>query len=168
MEVKYEKHYILSEFGEENQKIIQNTKILIVGIGGIGCQVLTQLALNGFENIGLCEYDIVSMSNLHRQFIYTLEDAEQKREKINCAEKYILERNKINITKHSLKISNKNVKHIIKDYSIVIDCTDNMYTRYVLNDACVLNNKVYVYIYYEFFVIKDRVVNFIINNIVFN
>ena len=52
MEVKYEKHYILSEFGEKNQKLIQNTKILIVGIGGIGCQVLTQLAVNGFENIG--------------------------------------------------------------------------------------------------------------------
>ena len=85
MEVKYEKHYILSEFGEKNQKLIQNTKILIVGIGGIGCQVLTQLAVNGFENIGLCEYDIVNKNNLHRQFIYTLEDADQKREKINCA-----------------------------------------------------------------------------------
>ena len=145
MEVKYEKHYILSNFGEENQKIIQNTKILIVGIGGIGCQVLTQLALNGFENIGLCEYDIVNTSNLHRQFIYTLEDAENKREKIECAEKYILERNNINISKYSLKISNKNVNKIIKDYSIIIDCTDNMYTRYVLNDACVLSNKVYVF-----------------------
>ena len=145
MEVKYKKHYILSEFGEENQKLIQNTKILIVGIGGIGCQVLTQLALNGFENIGLCEYDIVSKSNLHRQFIYTLEDAEQKREKINCAEKYILERNKINITKHSLKITNKNVKNIINDYTIIIDCTDNMYTHYVLNDACALIYKVYIF-----------------------
>ena len=145
MEVKYEKHLILSEFGEENQNLIQNTKILIVGIGGIGCQVLTQLALNGFENIGLCEYDIVSMSNLHRQFIYTLADAEMEREKIDCAEKYILERNKINITKHSLKITNKNAKHIIQDYQIIIDCTDNMYTRYVLNDACALTNKVYVF-----------------------
>ena len=145
MEVKYEKHYILSDFGEENQKLIENTKILIVGIGGIGCQVLTQLALNGFENIGICDFDIVSKSNLHRQFIYTLEDADQKREKINCAEKYILDRNIINISKHSLKITNKNVKNIIKDYDIIIDCTDNMYTRYVLNDACVLSNKVYVF-----------------------
>ena len=145
MEVKYEKHYILSEFGEKNQKLIQNTKILIVGIGGIGCQVLTQLAVNGFENIGLCEYDIVNKNNLHRQFIYTIEDAEYKREKIECAEKFILERNNINISKHSLKITNKNAKHIIKDYTIIIDCTDNMYTRYVLNDACVLTNKVYVF-----------------------
>ena len=145
MEVKYEKHYILSEFGEKNQKLIQNVKILIVGIGGIGCQVLTQLALNGFENIGLCEYDIVNINNLHRQFIYTIEDAIKKREKIICAEKYILERNKINIVKHSLKITNKNVKNIIKDYEIIIDCTDNIYSRYVLNDACVLNKKIYIF-----------------------
>ena len=145
MEIKYKNHILLSEFGEKNQKLIQNCKILIVGIGGIGCQVLTQLALNGFENIGICDYDIVSFSNLHRQFIYTLEDAEQEREKITCAEKYILERNKINITKHSLKITNKNIKNIIESYTIIIDCTDNIYTRYIINDACVIYKKVYVF-----------------------
>lgn len=145
MENKYEKHLILSEFGENNQKLIKNTTVLIVGIGGIGCQVLTQLALNGFENIGICDFDIVSKSNLHRQFIYTLDDAENKREKIECAQKFILERNNINISKYSLKITNKNVNKIIKDYEIIIDCTDNIFTRYILNDACYLSNKVYIF-----------------------
>lgn len=145
MDLKYSKHLILSEFGEKNQNIIKNYKILIIGIGGIGCQVLTQLALNGFENIGICDYDIVSTSNLHRQFIYTINDATEKKLKIDCAEKYILERNLINIEKYNLKITNNNIKQVIENYEMIIDCTDNINTRYILNDACVIYNKIYVF-----------------------
>ena len=144
MSSRYNKQLILSEFGIENQDKIKNIKVLIIGIGGIGCPVVTYLSSMGFENIGIVDHDIVELSNLHRQFIYKEGDIGLL--KVDCAEKFCKKRNSnVKIIKYADKLTNKNTIDLLLDYDIIVDCTDNIFTRYTVNDACVLLGKAYIF-----------------------
>ena len=141
---RYDKQLILSEFGETSQNKIKNAKVLIIGIGGIGNPVLMYLSSMGFENIGIIEYDTIEVSNLHRQVIYKESDIGLS--KISCAVNFCQERNSnVKIKIYSLKITNSIALTIISQYDIIIDCTDNIFTRYIINDACVLLKKPYFF-----------------------
>ena len=141
---RYNKQLILSEFGEENQAKIKNIKVLIIGVGGIGCPVVMYLSAMGFENIGIIDDDIVELSNLHRQLIYKEGDIGLL--KVDCAAKFCKKRNSnVNITTHIHKITNKNAFELFEQYDVIVDCTDNIFTRYTINDACVLLGKTYIF-----------------------
>jgi len=144
MESRYTKQLILPEFGETSQKKIKTAKVLIIGIGGIGNPVLMYLSSMGFETIGIVEYDTIELSNLHRQVIYKESDIGLS--KLSCAIKFCKERNSnITIKMYALKITNSIALTIISQYDIIIDCTDNIFTRYIINDACVLLKKPYFF-----------------------
>lgn len=121
-------------------KDLSTLKALIVGSGGLGSPAAFSLALAGVKNIGLVDSDIVEISNLNRQILHStsrigmpkVESAEMFLKKINSG---------IDIEKHHMRFSNKNALEIIKDYDIIIDGVDNLPTRYLLNDACVLAGK---------------------------
>ena len=141
---RYNKQLILSEFGEINQLKIKDAKVLVIGIGGIGCPVLIYLSSMGFEKIGIIDDDIVELSNLHRQIIYKESDIGLL--KIDCAVDYCVERNSnVDIQKYPIKLTNKNALEIFEHYDAIIDCTDNIFTRYTANDACVILEKPYIF-----------------------
>tara|TARA_B110000008_G_scaffold272680_1_gene305769 strand:- start:133 stop:1113 length:981 start_codon:yes stop_codon:yes gene_type:complete len=141
---RYEKQIILPMIGNENQLKFKNSKIIIIGLGGIGCPVLSYLSSMGFMNISILDYDKVELSNLHRQIIYTENDISKF--KTECAKQFCIDRNSlINIKEYNVKITNNNSLKILENYDIIVDCTDNIYTRYVINDACVILNKKYFF-----------------------
>ena len=141
---RYSRHLNLPEVGLDGQKKIKDSKVLIVGMGGLGNPVSLYLAAAGVGTIGLVDFDVVDVSNLQRQVLFgvdqknksKLESATERLKKLNPHTKYIL---------HKVALSSENALDIIKDYDIVIDGTDNFPTRYLVNDACVLLGKPNVY-----------------------
>ena len=132
---RFEKQIILKKVGIAGQKKIKNSKVLIIGMGGLGCPLFTYLASAGVGNIGIIDNDKVELSNLNRQTLFNLSDigklkvvqAKIKIEKVNKT---------IKIKKFTEKIKKKNIKNIIKNYEIICDGTDNFDTRYLINDEC--------------------------------
>lgn len=144
LETYYQRQIILPEVGKEGMEKLNSAKVLVVGAGGLGSTVLEQLCGSGVGNLGIVDSDTVSYSNLHRQSLYTEEEIGEY--KVFCASRRLLKRNphcKINVYPQSLHI--KNAIQLIEPYDIVVDCTDNYSTRYLINDACVLLNKPFVY-----------------------
>jgi adenylyltransferase/sulfurtransferase len=140
---RFEKQIILKKIGISGQKKIRNSNVLIVGIGGLGCPLLTYLSSAGISNIGIVDYDKVELSNLNRQTLFNSSDVGKfkvTQAKIKIKKIY----NKINIKTFRTKISNKNINKIFKDYEIICDGTDNYDTRYLINDQCKKNKKVLI------------------------
>ena len=141
---RYNRHLLLSEIGFEGQCKLINAKVLIVGVGGLGSPAAIYLAASGIGTIGIVEFDKVDISNLQRQIIYNTKSigiskalmASEKIKDINPDCKVIL---------HEEALCKKNVLHIFGDYDYIIDATDNLATRYLINDACVLLKKTYIY-----------------------
>ena len=141
---RYQRQILLKGFGLEGQHKLLQSKVLVVGAGGLGCPVLQYLAAAGVGNIGIVDEDIVSITNLHRQILFTVDDiglpkafiAKERLAKLNP---------EITIIDYNERLSTRNALAIIKDYDIVIDATDNFSSRYLINDACVLLNKPIVY-----------------------
>ena len=132
---RFEKQIILKNVGVAGQKKILNAKVLIIGIGGLGCPLLTYLAASGVGTIGIVDPDKVEISNLNRQTLFTSSDigkykVDQAKSSINKIN------NKIKIKIFKKKITSKNIKSIIKDFDIICDGTDNFETRYLINDEC--------------------------------
>jgi len=141
---RYQRQMLLPGFGEKGQKKISESKILIIGAGGLGCPALQYLAAAGVGTIGIVDHDIISLNNLQRQVLYTTDDIGFS--KAETAAKKLMRINpEINIVPYLLKLSNLNAISIIKNYDIVMDGTDNFPSRYMINDACVLLNKPLVY-----------------------
>ena len=137
---RFEKQIILKKIGLTGQKKIKNAKVLIIGIGGLGCPLLNYLASSGVCNIGIVDFDKVELSNLNRQILFNTSDigkfkVNQAKLKINKIYK------KIKIKTYKIKISDKNIDPIIKDFDIICDGTDNFNTRYLINDYCKKNKK---------------------------
>ena len=142
--LQYSCQLALPNFTRETQKQLLNARVLIVGLGGLGCPAAQYLASMGIGTLGIADYDIVSISNLHRQILYTYEEAGQQKSIV--ASKRLQKQNpNIHIISHSFEINAGNVFEIINNYDIVVDCTDNFDTRYLLTDACVLKDKPLVY-----------------------
>ena len=140
---RFNKQIILKKIGLAGQKRIKNAKVLIIGMGGLGCPLLTYLASSGVFNIGIVDHDKVELSNLNRQILFNTSDigkfkVNQAKSKINKIYK------KIKIKTFKIKISKKNIEPIIKNFDIICDGTDNFNTRYLINDYCKKNKKILI------------------------
>ena len=141
---KYIKQIMLPEVGLTGQEKIRDAKILIVGVGGLGTPVLTYLAAAGVGTIGIIDFDMINMSNLHRQIVFGENDIDKK--KINVAKERVEALHTTSkIVLHDEMLNENNAEKIIAHYDFVIDGCDNFLTRYIVNDTCVKLNKSLVY-----------------------
>ena len=140
---RYIAHIHLKKIGIFGQKKIINTKILIIGVGGLGSPVALYLASSGFQNIGIVDHDKVDISNLHRQILFNEEDV--KKFKVDAATKKLKKINsKIKIKKFCTKINSININKIAKKYDLIIDGTDSFRSKLLINDYCAKNKKILV------------------------
>lgn len=141
---RYNKHLMLREIGVKGQKRIIAAKVLIAGLGSLGAPVVQYLAAAGVGTIGIADFDEVSLENLQSQVIHGTRDVH--RPKTASAKDSIKAINpKVKIEIISEKLDSDNIAGIIEDYDIVVDCTDNYKSRYLINDACVLSGKPVVF-----------------------
>ncbi|MFU0784001.1 MAG: Molybdopterin or thiamine biosynthesis adenylyltransferase [Thermoanaerobacterium thermosaccharolyticum] len=139
---RYSRHIILKEVGAKGQQKILNSKVLIVGTGGLGAPAAMYLAAAGVGTIGLVDYDKVDLSNLQRQIIHRTKDI--GKDKVISGKETINEMNPdVNVITYHEWISSKNIIDIIndKDYDFIIDGTDNFPAKFLINDACVFMKK---------------------------
>jgi adenylyltransferase/sulfurtransferase len=143
-ETYFQRQLILPEIGIEGFEKLQASSVLVIGAGGLGCPVIEQLSSAGVGRIGIVDGDTVQYSNLHRQSLYTEQEIGEF--KVFCASKRILERNPhVRIEVYPQMLQRENALKMIGGYDIVVDCSDNYSTRYLVNDACVLLDKPFVY-----------------------
>jgi len=141
--LRYSKQIILKQVGILGQKRISSSKVLIVGMGGLGCPVALYLSSLGIKNIGIADHDKVEFSNLNRQILFNAKDIGKF--KVIQAKKFFQKVNKnIKINAYAKKILKKNIQNIISKYDIICDCSDNFTTRYLLNDFCLKNKKILI------------------------
>ena len=141
---RYARHFSLAAVGVEGQEKIKSARILCVGAGGLGSPVLLYLSALGLGHIGIVDADPVDLSNLQRQIIYTTQDLGHK--KTTASKARIRALNPfVKVTCHDEFLTTENALGIIQDYDLVIDCTDNFPTRYLVNDACFTLEKPYIY-----------------------
>lgn len=143
-EIRYSCQVALPGFGTQAQERLSTARVLVVGVGGLGCPAAQYLTAVGVGTIGIADYDVISLSNLHRQILYTPAEAGQKKVIVAC-EKLQQQNPQIKLVAHDVKITSANVMELVAQYDIVLDATDNFETRYLLNDACVLQHKPVVY-----------------------
>ena len=140
---KFEKQIILKKIGLAGQKKILSSNILVVGIGGLGCPLITYLASSGVGKIGIVDFDKVEISNLNRQTLFGINDLGKF--KVDVAKKKIkLINKKIKIIAFKKKLNSKNIKIISKKFDIICDGTDNFNSRYLINDYCLKHKKVLI------------------------
>ena len=140
---RFEKQIILKKIGISGQKKIEKAKVLIIGIGGLGCPLLAYLASSGICNIGLIDHDKVETSNLNRQILFNSSDL-GKYKVIQARAKIKKIYNKVKIKIFKKKITLDNIEAVIKNYDIICDGTDNFNTRYLINDYCKKNKKILI------------------------
>ena len=141
--LRYSKQIIMKQIGVLGQKRISLSKILIVGMGGLGCPLALYLGNLGVINIGIIDHDKVDFSNLNRQILFNTNDIGKF--KVIQAKKFLQRVNKkAKIKAYNEKIIKKNVQKIIRRYDIICDCSDNFNTRYLLNDFCLKNKKILI------------------------
>ncbi|RDI10471.1 HesA/MoeB/ThiF family protein [Flavobacterium sp. AG291] len=142
--LRYNRQMMLSGIGEAGQEKIQQTKVLVIGAGGLGCPVLQYLAAAGIGTLGIVDFDIVELHNLHRQILYN--DEQIGESKAVTAKKVLQKLNPgLNYNIYDRKLTGENAADLIRDFDMVIDGSDNFSTRYLVNDTCVLLNKPLVY-----------------------
>ena len=130
---KFSRQIILKDIGSIGQKKIKQSKVLIVGMGGLGCPVAEFLVRAGVGNIGIVDNDIVNISNIHRQSLYDTNDI--KNSKVKSAKNKLKRINQNTIIKtFNLRINKTNVSKVIKDYNYIVDGSDNFNTKFLLND----------------------------------
>ena len=142
--IRYHRQTILPGFGEQTQQKLLLAKVLVIGAGGLGCPALQYLVAAGIGTIGIVDDDTVSLSNLHRQVLYSVNDIGLP--KVMVAAKKLNALNpESNIITYEERLTVENALSIIPSYDIVLDGSDNFATRYLVNDACVLLGKPLVY-----------------------
>lgn len=141
---RYHRHLVLPEFGVKAQESLKKAKVLVVGAGGLGSPVLLYLAAAGIGNLGIVDSDTVDVTNLQRQVLFDEDDVNKK--KAVAAMAHLKKKNSL-IKYHVFdeRIVSNNAINILQQFELVIDCTDNFATRYLLNDACVLLNIPLIY-----------------------
>ena len=141
---RYSRHLIIPDVGMDGQKRLKNAKVLAVGAGGLGSPTLMYLAAAGVGTLGVVDFDVVDESNLQRQIIHGQSDigkpkAVSAKESINEINPFV------DVRLHEERLDSSNVLEIFADYDLIVDGTDNFATRYLVNDACVLLDKPYVW-----------------------
>lgn len=141
---RYQRHLTLPGFGKEGQEKLKGSSVLVVGSGGLGSPVLLYLAAAGVGTIGIVDFDQVDETNLQRQVLFQQNDIGQP--KALLAEQRIKALNPyIDVEVYETQLTSENALKIIEDYDLIIDGTDNFPTRYLINDACAILNKPYIY-----------------------
>lgn len=142
--MRYDRHLKLEGFGPAKQALLHNAAVLVIGAGGLGVPVLQYLTAMGVGKIGIVEHDTISITNLQRQVLY--HTAEQGQSKLFTAIKRLQQLNpEVEFIPHDTWLAPDNALSIFASYDVIIDCSDNFGTRYLVNDACVLLNKPFVY-----------------------
>lgn len=141
---RYQRQVILKEFGLAGQQKLLGAKVLVIGAGGLGCPVLQYLAAAGVGTIGIVDDDTVSLTNLHRQILYSVSDIGLSKAERSASMLQGLNPD-INIIPFSQRLTVENALQLIRSFDIIIDGTDNFSTRYMINDACVIAGKPLVY-----------------------
>ncbi len=132
---RFSRQIILKNIGTLGQKKIIKSKVLIIGMGGLGCSVAEFLTRAGVGNLGIIDFDNVDMTNIHRQSLYDIKDI--KKSKVTAAKKKIRKINpntKVNCYK--VKLNRNNIKNIAKKYDFIVDGSDNFKTKFLINDYC--------------------------------
>ena len=141
---RYSRHLIIPDVGVDGQKRLKNARVLAVGAGGLGSPTLLYLAAAGVGTIGILDFDVVDETNLQRQIIHGQSDVD--RPKAVSAAESIREINPyVEVVLHQERLDSSNAFRIFADYDLIVDGTDNFATRYLVNDACVLLGKPYVW-----------------------
>lgn len=141
---RYNRQIILPEIGEDGQYKLSKSKVLVIGAGGLGAAILPYLASAGVGEIGIVDDDVIEISNLHRQVIY--KTSAVGKFKVEEAKLMLSELNPlIKINAISEKLSGKNALILFEKYDIIVDATDNISIKYLINDACLATNKPMVY-----------------------
>jgi len=143
-EERYQRQINLNGFGIEGQQKLNQAKVLVVGAGGLGVPVLTYLNAMGVGTLGIVDADVVSLSNLHRQVLYT-EDMVGTSKVLAAKDQLLRQNSNTQIETYQTYLTVANAPDIIKEYDVIVDATDNFPTRYLINDACVIENKPFVY-----------------------
>jgi adenylyltransferase/sulfurtransferase len=130
--LRYNRHIVLPEIDIDGQTLLINSKVVIIGLGGLGCPVATYLASSGLGNLLLVDHDLVSLSNLNRQTLFTENDISKS--KVEAAENRLLHLNSdISISTNNSKVDQHFDSSMLKEYDLIIDCTDNFETRTLVN-----------------------------------
>src|SRR5512132_4684376 len=141
---RYSRHLIIPDVAMDGQKRLKNASVLLVGAGGLGAPNAMYLAAAGVGHLGLVDFDVVDASNLQRQVIHGTSDI--GRPKLESARDKIVEINpSVRVTLHETRLTSENARELIRGYDLVVDGSDNFPTRYLVNDACVLEGKPYVW-----------------------
>jgi molybdopterin/thiamine biosynthesis adenylyltransferase/rhodanese-related sulfurtransferase/molybdopterin converting factor small subunit len=141
---RYSRHLIMPEVTLEGQKKLKKAKVLCIGAGGLGSPMSLYLAAAGVGKLGLVDFDVVDLSNIQRQILYSTSDV--GRPKLEAARERLTQLNpEIEVVTHALRLSSWNALDLFAEYDIIADGTDNFPTRYLVNDACVLQGKPNVY-----------------------
>ncbi len=137
---RYARHIVLPEVGGPGQNKLKNAKVLVIGAGGLGAPLLQYLAAAGVGTIGICDEDIVSLSNLQRQIIHTMGFIGKP--KTASAAHFIEHLNpNVTVVQHDTRIDTKNVMALVSAYDVVADASDNFSTRFLVSDACYFAKK---------------------------
>jgi len=140
---RYSRQIILKDVGPIGQKKIINSKVLVVGAGGLGCPVIDYLSRAGVGNIGIVDNDKVNISNIHRQSLYNSKDVGEF--KVNSVkEKIKLINPQVKIKTFKERISKKNIEKIFKSYDFIVDGSDNFKTKFLLNKYCLYQKKILI------------------------
>jgi molybdopterin/thiamine biosynthesis adenylyltransferase len=141
---RYSRQIFIEDVGIEGQRALLNAKVLVIGAGGLGSVVLPYLAAAGVGTLGIVDFDKVEWHNLNRQIIH--KESSVGAYKVESAFSFLQDLNTtISIQKINMRLTSSNIEGIIKEYDIIIDCSDNFDTRYLVNDTCVYLDKVLVY-----------------------
>jgi adenylyltransferase/sulfurtransferase len=142
--LRYSRHLIIPEVGLEGQRRLKASRVLLVGAGGLGSPLGLYLAAAGVGHLGLVDFDLVDLTNLHRQVIHGTKDL--GRPKLDSARDRIADVNPhVHVETYDVRLTSQNALEILRGYDVVVDGTDNFPTRYLVNDACVLSGIPNVY-----------------------
>lgn len=141
--VFYSRQILLDEIGVEGQSTLSKASVLVIGAGGLGCPVLQFLVSAGVGKIGIVDDDMVDITNLHRQILYRIDNVGMNKALVAARELRRLNPF-IDIQAFPVKINVENAFELLENYEIIVDCTDNYSARFIINDACVLKNKIVV------------------------
>jgi len=140
---RYSRQIVLKDVGVVGQKAIFNSKILVIGAGGLGCPIVDYLSRAGVGIIGIADFDKVNLSNIHRQSLYNTKDVgrykvEVLKKKINSINPYT------KVKTYKKKITEKNIKNIVKDFDIIVDGSDNFKTKFLINKCAIKYKKILI------------------------
>ncbi len=140
---RYYKHYLIPDFGKEKQNLLKNFKVLVVGVGGLGSPVIIYLSTNGVGKIGIVDFDSIDITNLHRQILYSPSDIGRLKTEV-AKEKVKYLNPEVNVETFNFKLKESN-SYIVKDYDFIIEATDNIESKLLINDICIKYKKPFSY-----------------------